>query len=51
MAKEDEPIYKIQTIQNLTKKYNKTAFQIILRWVIQRGISIIPKSVKIERMK
>lgn len=38
-------------IINLGKKYNKTPHQIILRWAIQQGIAIIPKSVKEERMK
>ncbi len=33
------------------KKYNKTAAQVALRWNVQRGVSIIPKSVHVERMK
>ena len=32
-------------------KYGKTAAQVILRWHIQRGIAIIPKSTHIERMR
>lgn len=32
------------------KKYNKTAAQVALRWNTQRGVSIIPKSVHVERM-
>ena len=32
-------------------KYGKTAAQVILRWHIQRGIAVIPKSTHIERMR
>ena len=33
------------------KKYGKTAAQVILRWELQRGIVVIPKSTHIERME
>lgn len=33
------------------KKYNKTIAQIILRWHIQRGVVVIPKTTHTERMK
>ena len=32
-------------------KYGKTAAQIALKWNAQRGVSILPKSVHVERMK
>ena len=32
------------------EKYGKTVAQVILRWHIQRGIIVIPKSTHIERM-
>lgn len=32
-------------------KYGKTAAQVILRWHIQRGVVVIPKSTHIERMR
>ena len=32
-------------------KYNKTIAQVILRWLTQRGIVAIPKSVRKERME
>ncbi len=35
----------------IAEKYNKTVAQVILRWELQRGIVIIPKSTHIERME
>ena len=37
-------------LQEIGKKYNKTVAQVILRWQLQRGIVIIPKSTHKERM-
>ncbi|MGN0804653.1 MAG: aldo/keto reductase [Candidatus Coproplasma sp.] len=37
-------------IAEIGKKYKKTVAQTILRWELQRGIVIIPKSTHIERM-
>ena len=33
------------------EKYGKTAAQVVLRWNIQCGVSIIPKSVHVDRMQ
>jgi diketogulonate reductase-like aldo/keto reductase len=33
-----------EIIANLAKKYGKTPSQIILRWVIEQGISVVPKA-------
>lgn len=37
-------------IASVAEKYGKTVAQVILRWEIQRGIVVIPKSVRRERM-
>ncbi|KAK6013800.1 oxidoreductase, aldo/keto reductase family protein [Ostertagia ostertagi] len=37
-------------VKQLAKKYNKTPAQILLRYVMDRGIAIIPKSVKPARV-
>jgi len=37
-------------LKELAKKYNRTVAQIILRWDIQRGIVVLPKSVHQERI-
>ena len=35
----------------LAHKYQKTPAQIILRWILQRGVSAIPKSSNLARLK
>lgn len=42
----DEPILK-----EIAEKYDKTVAQIILRWSVQQGVIVIPKSVHRERMR
>ena len=38
-------------LARIGQKYGKTVAQVILRWQIQRGIVVIPKSTHIERME
>lgn len=38
-------------LESIAETYGKTVAQVILRWNIQRGISIIPKSVHRNRME
>lgn len=44
-------IFNNQLLAKIAQKYNKTVAQIILRWIVQRGIVVIPKSARKERMK
>ena len=44
-------LFANETIAKIAAKYNKTVAQVILRWELQRGIVVIPKSVHIERME
>ncbi|MDE6497743.1 MAG: aldo/keto reductase [Muribaculaceae bacterium] len=38
-------------LESIGKKYGKSVAQVALRWLLQRGVIIIPKSVHIERMQ
>nr|XP_039264836.1 1,5-anhydro-D-fructose reductase-like [Styela clava]XP_039264837.1 1,5-anhydro-D-fructose reductase-like [Styela clava] len=40
-----------ENIKKLAEKYEKTPAQIILRWIIQRGILAIPKSSNLKRIE
>jgi len=43
-------IFQNELLLGLAAKHNKTVAQIILRWLTQRGVIAIPKSVRKERM-
>lgn len=43
-------LFEVSLIKKLATKYNRTAGQILLRWATQRGLCVIPKSSKRERM-
>lgn len=39
------------TLKEIAERYNKTVAQVALRWLLQRGVVIIPKTTHVERMK
>lgn len=39
-----------EVLVTLAAKYRKSVAQVVLRWLIQRGVVVIPKSVRPERM-
>jgi len=43
-------IFSNELLVPLAEKYNKSVAQVILRWFTQRGVVVIPKSVRKERM-
>ena len=44
-------LFTNQVLVDIGKKYNKSAAQVILRWLIQRGVIVACKSTHIERME
>ncbi|MBP5390565.1 MAG: aldo/keto reductase [Bacteroidales bacterium] len=42
--------FKNETLAEIGRKYGKTVPQVTLRWLLQRGVIIIPKSTHKERM-
>lgn len=45
-----EPLLKHEAILGMAEKYGKTPAQILLRWATQRGLAIIPKTLRPEIM-
>ena len=44
-------LFQNETLQKIGDKYGKSIAQVVLRWLLQRGIVCIPKSAKKERME
>ncbi|MBQ8515246.1 MAG: aldo/keto reductase [Ruminococcus sp.] len=45
-----EGLFENEILKAIGEKYSKTTAQIMLRWHIQRGVVVIPKSTHYERM-
>lgn len=43
-------LFKNELLKGIGEKYNKSIAQVVLRWLTQRGVVAIPKSVRKERM-
>lgn len=50
LAEGKHGIFTDPDLTEIGEKYGKTAAQVALRWNMQRGVSVIPKSVHVERM-
>lgn len=51
LAEGKHQIFTHPVLKAIGERYGKTAAQVALRWNIQRGVSIIPKSVHCDRIK
>ena len=51
MAEGKHGIFTHPVLTEIGQKYGKTAAQVALRWNVQRGVVIIPKSIHKERME
>lgn len=40
-----------EVVKKVAEAHGKSAAQVLLRWSVQRGVAVIPKSVREERMK
>ena len=47
----NKELLKNEVLNKIAQRYNKTIAQVILRWHLQRGIIIIPKSSNPKRIK
>jgi D-xylose reductase len=50
MATEGENAMDETIVQDIARNYDKSPAQVLLRWGVQRGTSVIPKTSKPERL-
>lgn len=50
MAEENESVLRQPVVQEIAAATGKTPGQIVLRWGVQRGTSIVPKTSRVERL-
>ena len=51
MATDADSVLTEPTVQAIAKARGKTAAQVVLRWGVQRGTAVIPKTSRVERLK
>ena len=51
LAEGKHGIFTHSTLAGIGERYGKSSAQVALRWNVQRGVSVIPKSVRRERME
>ncbi|HBI61769.1 MAG TPA: 2,5-diketo-D-gluconic acid reductase, partial [Lachnospiraceae bacterium] len=51
LAEGKHGIFTDPELTAMGEKYGKSAAQIALRWNVQRGVSILPKTTHVERME
>ena len=49
MAKPEESLLTLAEITEIAQRHSRTPAQVLLRWAIQRGTSVVPKSVNSAR--
>jgi 2,5-diketo-D-gluconate reductase A len=50
LAEGKSNIFTNRTLTAIGKAHGKSVAQVVLRWLVQRGVVVIPKSVRPERM-
>jgi len=51
MASESESVLNHPVVQKIASDHGRSTAQIVLRWGVQRGTAVIPKSSKLERLR
>lgn len=51
MATNDDSVLELSLIKEIALRHQKTPAQIVLKWGVQRGTAVIPKSSQLNRLK
>jgi len=51
MADTTESVLKDERVNAIAAEHKRTPAQVVLRWALQRGVAIVPKTTKRERME
>ncbi len=51
MATESDSVLNHPVVQSIANAHSRTAAQIVLRWGVQRGTAVIPKTSRFERLR
>ena len=51
MAKPDEGVITLPIVQAIAAKHERSAAQVVMRWGIQHGTAIVPKTLNLERLR
>lgn len=50
MDRELPDLLEVPVVKKIARNHNKSEAQVLLRWIVQKGISVIPKSTNTKRM-
>lgn len=51
MAQADESVLSHEVIRAIAARHERTPAQVVLRWGVQRGTAVVPKTTRIERLR
>ncbi len=51
MAEQDESVLESEPVRRIAAAHARTPAQIVLRWAVQRGTAVVPKTSRVERMR
>jgi D-xylose reductase len=51
MARSDESVLTQPAVVAAARRVNRTAAQVVLRWAVQRGTAVVPKTSRLERLR
>ncbi len=51
MAKAEQSVLTEPSVIDIARRHERTPAQIVLRWAVQRGTSVIPKTSRVDRLR